>query len=73
MPSAAAECITSSTLCRIAACSASASAREERFANDSREEGKSAEHQPPFRPLAPNPAVSASSTVIRRDGSARAR
>ena len=73
MPSAAADCITSSTLCRIAAWSARASDREERLASDSSEAGNRAEHQPPLRPLAPNPAVSAPSTVIRSDGSARAR
>jgi hypothetical protein len=35
--------------------------------------GNSAEHQPPFRPDAPTPAVSASSTTTRRLGSSRRR
>ena len=35
--------------------------------------GNSAEHQPPLRPDAPYPAISASSTAIRRLGSAVAR
>ena len=39
-----------------------------RFASDA---GNSAEHQPPLRPDAPKPAVSASSTTIRSVGSAR--
>ena len=37
------------------------------------EAGNSAEHQPPLRPDAPNPAISASSTAIRSAGSASAR
>ena len=37
------------------------------------EAGKSAEHQPPLRPDAPNPAFSASSTTTRSVGSASAR
>jgi hypothetical protein len=32
--------------------------------------GNSAEHQPPLRPDAPNPAISRSSTAMRRPGSA---
>ena len=35
--------------------------------------GNSAEHQPPLRPDAPNPAISASHTAIRRPGCAVAR
>ena len=35
--------------------------------------GNSAEHQPPFLPEAPNPAVSCSRTATRRAGSARSR
>ena len=42
-------------------------------AGDARGRGNSAEHQPPLRPDAPKPAVSASSTAIRSDGSASAR
>jgi deoxyribose-phosphate aldolase len=37
------------------------------------EAGKSADDHPPLRPLAPKPAVSASTTAIRSAGSARAR
>ena len=39
----------------------------------SSEAGNSAEHQPPLRPDAPKPAISASSTTIRSVGSASAR
>ncbi len=35
--------------------------------------GNSAEHQPPLRPDAPNPAVSRSTTATRRVGSSRRR
>ena len=35
--------------------------------------GYSAEHQPPLRPDAPKPAISASSTATRSDGSAASR
>ena len=35
--------------------------------------GKSAEHQPPFRPEAPKPAISRSTTAIRRPGSSSLR
>ena len=35
--------------------------------------GNSAEHQPPFRPEAPKPAISRSQTAIFRAGSARDR
>jgi hypothetical protein len=35
--------------------------------------GNRAEHQPPLRPEAPNPAISASQTTTRRLGSARDR
>ncbi len=73
MPSSSAARRTSSTAPRIAACRASAPARLDRFAIESREEGNNAEHQPPLRPLAPKPAVSASTTAIRSVGSARAR
>ena len=44
-----------------------------RRASLSCEAGNSAEHQPPLRPDAPNPATSASSTTMRRVGSASAR
>ena len=75
MPSAAATRATSSTVSRIAACWASAPAREPpaSAARCSREAGKRAEHQPPLRPDAPNPTCSASSTTTRRPGSAAAR
>ena len=59
MPSARATRWTSSTEARIAASCASPS-----------DVGNSAEHQPPLRPEAPNPATSASSTTIRSAGSA---
>ena len=42
-------------------------------ASTSHEVGKSALHQPPLRPEAPNPATSCSSTATRRVGSARRR
>ncbi len=34
----------------------------------SQEAGKSSEHQPPLRPEAPKPAISFSSTAMRRPG-----
>jgi hypothetical protein len=43
------------------------------LATFSRDAANSAEHQPPLRPDAPNPAISRSTTAIRSDGSARAR
>ena len=75
MPSASATASTSSTVARMAWCSAIASARVEPgsaavFASDA---GNRAEHQPPLRPDAPNPAVSASSTTTRIVGSASSR
>ena len=59
IPSARVTRWTSSTEARIAASCASPS-----------EVGNSAEHQPPLRPEAPNPATSASTTTIRSVGSA---
>ncbi len=75
MPSSAATASTSSTVARIASCWASACTREEpgSAARVASEAGKSAEHQPPLRPDAPKPAVSASSTTTRIDGSSRSR
>ena len=73
MPSAASTRPTSSTVARIAACCASADSREPSSAREDSDAGNRAEHQPPLRPLAPNPATSASSTAIRSDGSASAR
>ncbi len=66
---------TSSTDARIAACIAAAAARSDpgRSARADVDAGNSAEHQPPLRPDAPNPAVSASSTTTRSVGSARSR
>ena len=52
---------------------ASAADRGEVRAIAAMEAGNSAEHQPPFRPLAPKPATSLSRTTIRSDGSACAR
>ncbi len=57
----------------MARCWAMAAVRSLRAASDDEDAGKSAEHHPPLRPEAPNPATSASHTAIRRPGSARAR
>ena len=66
---------TSSTVAHISRCWARAAAGLEpgRRASLSCEAGNSAEHQPPLRPDAPYPATSASSTTMRRVGSASAR
>jgi len=73
MPSAAAARPTSSTEPTIARCIAIAGPRPCRRASVPIDWGKSAEHQPPLRPDAPNPAISFSSTAIRSVGSAVAR
>jgi hypothetical protein len=73
MPSASAMRPTSSTVSNMARCRAIAASREDDAATVDSEVGNSADAQPPLRPLAPKPAVSASSTTIRSDGSATAR
>jgi hypothetical protein len=73
MPSAAATRPTSSTVSRIACCWASAPSRSASAARPAALLGNSAEHQPPLRPDAPNPVVSASSTTTRSEGSAASR
>ncbi len=69
MFSSAATRPTSRTEPRIASCWARALDRDDpgSAASEEREAGKSAEHQPPFRPDAPNPTCSASRTAIRSD------
>jgi hypothetical protein len=73
MPSSATTRPTSSTVRFIACRIASACARPWRCSSALTEAGNSAEHQPPFRPLAPNPAMCDSTTTTRRSGRARAR
>ncbi|GAA1619319.1 hypothetical protein GCM10009744_02470 [Kribbella alba] len=75
MPSAAVTSPTSLTVACIAQCIARADSRLDpgKAARRFEETGNRAEHQPPFRPEAPNPAVSASRTTIRSVGSAFAR
>ena len=68
MPSPDAARATSSTESRIAWWRASAPARSPILARESSEAGNRAEHQPPLRPEAPKPTVSASSTAIRSVG-----
>ena len=73
MPSAAATRPTSSTvacMARYMAMAASAPAIRSSLPSDA---GNSAEHQPPLRPEAPNPAISRSQITIFRVGSARDR
>ena len=73
MPSAAATRATSTTDARMAAyCSRAASAPTS-SASVAALTGNSAEHQPPLRPEAPNPATSCSSTATRSDGSTACR
>jgi len=67
MPSSAATVPTSSTAARIA----SAAGAPWRRVSDEVPAGNSAEHQPPVRPLAPNPAISCSTTTTRTPGSSR--
>ena len=57
----------------LAPCSASAGSRPYRRATAGSDAENSAEHQPPLRPDAPNPATACSSTTMRRLGSAAAR
>ena len=73
MPSRAATRPTSSTVPNIARWSAIAAPRPASAARRSRFMATNAEHQPPLRPEAPNPATSRSSTAIRIPGSARRR
>ncbi len=75
MPRAPTTLPTSSTVSHIAVWSARAASGDEpgRAASLSGPAGKSAEHQPPLRPEAPKPAVSASSTTTLSDGSASSR
>ena len=72
IPSAAATAPTSSTVANSARWSATAASRPCAFAVVSRLPANNAEHQPPLRPDAPNPAISASRTAIRSVGSRRA-
>ena len=72
-PSAAATRPTSSTVSCMACCMAMAACRELPRAILSREAGNSAEHHPPLRPLAPNPATFASTIAMRVPGAAFAR
>ena len=72
-PSASATLPTSSTVSNIASISDTAASRDDDAATFDIAVGNSAEAQPPLRPLAPKPAVSASSTTMRSDGSAFAR
>ena len=69
MPSAAATRPTSATESRIAAYCAIAASRPASAASRSIGTGNSAEHQPPLRPDAPKPAISASTSTIRSSGS----
>ena len=73
MPSSALTLPTSSTVSNIACCIAIAAGRPCSLAILADSTAKRAEHQPPLRPDAPNPAISASRIVIRSDGSARRR
>ena len=71
MPSAATTRPTSSTVASIARCSAATASRPLRRAQRSRSPDTSPSTQPPLRPDAPNPAVSASSTTTSSSGAAR--
>ena len=73
MPSCAAMRPTSSTVSNIARWRSIAACRDDEAATASSEVGKSADAQPPLRPLAPKPAVCDSSTTMRRPGSATLR
>ena len=73
MPSASVTRPTSSTVSNIASRSDTADSRDDDAATFDSDVGNSADAQPPLRPLAPKPAVSASSTTTRSDGSAFAR
>ncbi len=73
MPSAAATRPTSSTVSCMARCMAMAAGRPAIRSSFDSDDGNSAEHQPPLRPEAPNPAISRSHTTTRQPGLARAR
>ena len=73
MPSAATTLPTSSTVSCMARYMAIAAFRPAILASFASDAGNNAEHQPPLRPDAPNPAISASHTAMRRLGCARAR
>ena len=73
MRSASTTRATSATVAFIACCIRTAASRLDDAATLRREAGKIAEHHPPLRPEAPNPATSRSSTATRNDGSATAR
>ena len=74
MPSAAQTRATSSTVSRKRRSSSRTPPRpREPGRNGTREPGRAAVTQPPFRPEAPNPANASSSTMIRSPGSARLR
>ena len=73
MPSASAARPTSRTVSCIARIIRLAPSSDESATSVCHEVGNSALHQPPLRPEAPKPATSASSTTIRRCGSARRR
>ena len=68
MPSAAATRPTSSTVSCMARCMAMAASRPAIRSSLFSEAGNRAEHQPPLRPDAPNPAISRSQTTTRRSG-----
>ncbi len=73
MSSAAATAPTSSTVACMARCIAMAPSRPPIRASLASEAGNRAEHQPPFLPDAPKPAISRSHTTIRSAGFRRAR
>ena len=72
MPSPAALAPTTSTVSCMARRIARMASTPCRRASAASEVANSAEHQPPFRPDAPNPATSRSSTATRSEGSASA-
>ncbi len=73
MPSAAVTRPTSSTVACMARYMAIAASRPAIRSSLPSDAGNRAEHQPPLRPEAPNPAMSRSQTTIFRPGSARER
>ncbi len=73
IPSAAATRPTSSTVSCMARYMATAGPRPAIRSSLARDAGNNAEHQPPLRPDAPNPAISRSRTAMRRPGWAVAR
>ena len=70
MPSSATTRPTSSTVANMARCMAIAASRPNSSAIVPGEAAKKLEHQPPFRPEAPKPAISFSTMATRSDGSA---